>query len=263
MVYQEKQLKEKRQSSKLAIALAMQGKWKEAVEANKSILNVFPDDVDTFNRLGRAYLELGNFQDAKGAYQKALSLDTYNIIARKNITRLSNFDESGTTIEVHPHNVEPQFIEEAGKSGVANLIRLASPKIVARFVSGDKVYLKIEEGNLLIRSAQGDYIGQVEPKHSQRLIRLINGGNNYSAAIISATENKVTVIIREVYQHPSQIGHPSFPSRWVEELRQPVGDKTSRSELEDEGEESDLSGPETEPVEDFSRSFNETEEPEE
>ncbi len=55
MTYQgEEQVKLRRQSSKEAIALAMQGRWREAVAANMSIIGDFPNDVDAHNRLGRA-----------------------------------------------------------------------------------------------------------------------------------------------------------------------------------------------------------------
>ena len=38
------------------------------------------------------------------------------------------------------------------------------------------------------------------------------GGNKYIATIVNSSEEAVTVIIREVYQHPSQAGQTSFPS---------------------------------------------------
>ena len=59
MSYQEEErTRLKRQSSKHAIALAMQGRWREAVAANKSLLESFPNDVDAHNRLGRAYMDI-------------------------------------------------------------------------------------------------------------------------------------------------------------------------------------------------------------
>ena len=64
----------RRQSSKQAIALAMQGRWREAVAVNKSLIESFPSDVDAYNRLGRAYMELGEYSQAREAYQQALEL---------------------------------------------------------------------------------------------------------------------------------------------------------------------------------------------
>ena len=90
MVYQEEeQVRLRRQRSKQAIALALQGQWREAVEVNKSLTESFPNDVDAYNRLGRAYMELGEYSQAREAYSRAIELDPYNTIARKNLHRLA------------------------------------------------------------------------------------------------------------------------------------------------------------------------------
>jgi Flp pilus assembly protein TadD len=65
-----------RKMSEEAITLAMKGQWKEAIAVNRSIIEVVPTDVDAYNRLGKAYIELGEFDQAKEAYQKALKLDS-------------------------------------------------------------------------------------------------------------------------------------------------------------------------------------------
>ena len=42
-----------------AIKMATENRWQEAVAANLGIIEVFPSDVDAYNRLGRAYMETG------------------------------------------------------------------------------------------------------------------------------------------------------------------------------------------------------------
>ena len=60
MVYQaEDRAKVRRQQAEAAIQLALQGRWDEAANLNKSIIGVFPTDVDAYNRLGKAMTELG------------------------------------------------------------------------------------------------------------------------------------------------------------------------------------------------------------
>ncbi len=238
MSYQEEErTKLRRQSSKQAIALAMQGRWEEAVAANKSLLESFPNDVDAYNRLGRAYMELGEYSLAKEAYQRAIDLNPYNTIAQKNFNRLSHLGETMVSAEGGFDKVEPQqFIEEVGKAGVVNLYRSASPEILAKTVAGGRVNLKIDGPGLVVENSRGEYLGQVEPKHGQRLTKLMEGGNKYTTAILSATEDKISVIIREVYQHPSQAGRLSFPAKGVESPRPYVGDRVFRRELEYEEE---------------------------
>jgi hypothetical protein len=64
---------------------------------------------------------------------------------------------------------------------------------------------------LVVKSGDGMHLGEVEPKHNSRLMKLIKGGNKYVAAIFGMEANKMQVIIKEVYQHPEQNGIPSFP----------------------------------------------------
>ena len=238
MSYQEeKQVRLRRRGSKRAIALAMQGRWREAVAANKSLIESFPNDVDAYNRLGRAYMELGEYSQAREAYRRAMELDPYNAIAKKNLSRLSHLGEGTAGSEAGFHKVEPQhFIEETGKAGVVNLYRLAPPQVLARMVAGDRLYLKVDGASLVVRNGRGEYLGQVEPRHKQRLIKLMNGGNKYIATVISSTEEMMTIIIREVYQDPSQAGQLSFPPKVVERVHPYVGDRMLRRELEREEE---------------------------
>jgi tetratricopeptide (TPR) repeat protein len=234
MAYQEEeQVRLRRQRSKQAIALAMQGRWREAVAANQEIIASFPNDFDAYNRLGRAYMELGDYSPAKEAYRQALELDPYNIIAQKNLRRLSYLEGAEAGAGVDSDKAEPQhFIEETGKTGVVDLHHLAPQGILAKMVAGDRVYLKVDDSTLAVENGRGEYLGQVEPRHAQRLIKLLAGGNQYTAAIVSSAEDRVAIIIREVYQNPSQAGQLSFPSKGVESLRPYLSDKILRRGLE-------------------------------
>ncbi len=235
MSYQEqRQGRLKRLRSKQAIALAMQGRWHEATAANKSIIESFPHDVDAYNRLGRAYMELGEYPLAREAYNRAVELDPCNAIAAKNQRRLSHLGETMAGARGDSYHAEPQhFIEEMGKAGVVNLGHLAPAAVLVRMVAGVAVNLKIDGTNLVVESGGGEYLGQVEPKHAQRLIKLMQGGNEYRAAVVSSAEDKLTIIIREVYQHPTQAGQPSFPPRGAEKLQPYVGGRILRHELEE------------------------------
>jgi hypothetical protein len=236
MTYQEEeQSRLRRQASKEAITLALQGQWKEAIAINKNLIEKFPSDVEALNRLGRAHMELGEYRDAEAAYKKTLEIDQYNAIAQKNLQRLSYLKKSKTAVDTNTHKLEPQqFIEEIGKAGVVQLYNLAKPAVLARMVAGDIVNLKINENNLGVQSTRGEYLGQVEPRHGQRLVRLMRGGNRYSAAIVSSTDRAVTAIIREVYQDPTQLGQLSFPTRGIEAPRPDITDRVIRRELEQE-----------------------------
>jgi len=234
MSYQEEErTRLRRQSSKQAIALAMQGRWPEAIAANKSLLESFPNDAEAYNRLGRAYMALGEYSQARAAYEQAIALNPYNTIAQKNLDRLSHLGVAADSSAGGFHEVEPQhFIEEVGRAGVVNLVGLAPPGILAKTVAGTLVHLRIDGPSLIMENGRGEYLGQVEPKYGQRLIKLMEGGNKYTAAIISSTADAVAVIIREEYQDPFQAGRLSFLPRGSDSFRPYVGDRIIRRELE-------------------------------
>jgi tetratricopeptide (TPR) repeat protein len=228
----------KQQRSKEAIDLAMQARWQEAVAVNQAIVQDYSDDVDAYNRLGRAYLELGQYKQARQAYQNAVRIDPFNAIASRNIRRLNDIKETGPA-GVETEKVEPQqFIEEIGKAGVVTLVELAPKENRARVVAGDRVHLKLTGSVLTVVDTRGEYIGRVEAKHAQRLVRLMLGGNQYSATVVKSIADSVTVMIRETYQHPNQVGKLSFPPKGAEEFRAYGSDKLSTLETEGEEEES-------------------------
>jgi tetratricopeptide (TPR) repeat protein len=215
----------KRQKSDSAIRLAAAGRWEDAVQVNRDLLAIFPDDSETLNRLGKAYLELKRFAEAKEAYEHAVKTDPGNTIAQKNLQRLAQaIAASGATGARPPttgvHREKPAvapsaFIEETGKTGVTTLIKLAPVPVLAKLTAGDPVTLEVNSKSqvLLVKNEEGEVLGQVEPKLALRVIRLIEAGNRYVAAVTSVTERVLKIIIREIFQAPSQRGRLSFPPK--------------------------------------------------
>ena len=234
----------KRQRTEEAIALAMQSRWEEAVAANREIIDLFPDDVDAHNRLGKALGELGRYAEARQAYRRALEIDPTNAIAKKNLSRLAHAPEAEAvppppaTAKAGPANPE-LFIEETGKTGLARLQQLASRALLARIAAGDVVELRVDGPRLVVETARKEYLGLVEPRVALRLIRLIQGGNRYAAAVASLHETEGRVLIKEVHQHPSQAGKPSFPSKVSDGFRPYIKESLVKYELggEEEGED--------------------------
>lgn len=207
------QKKLRKDLAKKAINLALQNDWTGAVEANIDIVNKFDDDLEAYNRLGKALTELGKHQKAKDAFRNALKISPYNSIAQKNLDRLNKL---GNDISISGNTVlsTPQFlIEESGKSGLTALIDLAKWNVLLKLVPGHRVYLKANEGRLRILDSSETYLGTVEPKLSSRLIRLIDGGNHYEGTVMSVNEKELIVMIREIHQDPSQASITSFPTK--------------------------------------------------
>lgn len=243
MYQEEGQIRLRRLHTKQAVTLAMQGRWKEAIAINKGIVEDFPNDIDAYNRLGRAYIELGEYTLSREAYSRTLELAPHNSIAQKNLRRLSLLGERPADAVGDAGKAKPQhFIEETGKAGVVNLYRLAPEVVLAGMVAGDRVHLRIDGAGLIVENSGRQYLGEVEPRHGQRLVRLTEGGNKYSAAIVSVTEAKVTVIIREEFQHPNQADQLSFPPKGLGGLQPYVGDRILRRGLGREEEQTEEIG---------------------
>ncbi len=224
MVYQtEESARLRKQRTEQAIRLAMQSRWEEAVSLNLEILEATQQrDSDAFNRLGRACMALGRFKDARSAYSHALRLDPTNQIARKNLTALEKKAGSEADGASAPRDkVDPTlFVEETGKTGFTVLQR-PHKDALQRMTAGERVYLRREGNQLLAQDAAGEALGQVEPRIALRLIRFMDAGNEYAAAIAQTGNEHARIVIKETYQHSSQVGKLSFPSVTIDGTPRP------------------------------------------
>ena len=211
--------KARKDNAKKAVGLAMVSRWEEAVQLNGSILEDFPRDLEAYNRLGKALSELGRNREAKGAFRKALEVSPHNSIARKNLERLERLGDETSRPVVRGKAKPHVFIEESGKAGVTSLVTLGQPQLLLKLAPGYPVQLEADGTGLRVNENGGEYVGQVEPRLASRLAKLMKGGNRYEAAITSVGEGELTIIIREVYKDPSQLGIMSFPSRGAADNR--------------------------------------------
>jgi len=220
-----------------AIAQALASQWEEAVATNKQILSIFTQDIEAYNRLGKAYSELGQYAEAKWAYSQTLKLDPDNAIAQRNLERLSRLSDEQAVSAAGIERIDPRlFIEETGKTAATSLLSLAPAEEIAKLTPGDQVRLVPEGRRLLVQTARGTYIGQVEPRLGNRVVNLMESGNQYAAAITAIENGQVKIIIRETYQHPSQLGKVSFPAQGGagETIRAYIKDSVLRYDREDE-----------------------------
>jgi hypothetical protein len=196
--------------TKKAIDLAMQSRWEEAIAANRELIATFPDEADAHNRLGKALTETGKIKEARESYQRTLELEPSNTIARKNLDRLSQMRAKAEPDKAQQVDTS-LFIEEMGKTGVTSL-KPQNMKLLATLSAGDEVALKQIANRLTVETMSGEYVSDVEPKLALRLTKLMEGGNKYAAAVAGVTADNVRVIIKETFQHPTQVGKLSFPA---------------------------------------------------
>lgn len=213
MVYRDDDVtKMVREKTKQAIALAMGGGWQAAAAMNREILEVLPDDADSWNRLGKALMEQGDAAEAKQAFHRVLELAPANAIAKKNLDRCEAMSPGCSTT---PKKVfaAKAFISDSGKSAQVSLLSCADPHSRPMVSPGEAVALVPSGGTLAVHDQSGSYLGLVPPTIGHRLICLADGGNVYEGAIASASTEAVRLVLWETYQHPSQRSKTSFPSQ--------------------------------------------------
>jgi tetratricopeptide (TPR) repeat protein len=205
----------KRDKSIQAIAFASQGRWKEAVATNKELLKAFPDDVESLNRLGKAHSETGHYAAARKALERALKLSPSNNIAKKNLDRMAGLKDApisskfvGTTGRLAPQ----VFIDESGKSTTTTLLGVGVAAVLGQITSGDTVEFVVDGATVEVQNHVGQRLGRLEPKLAGRLIKLLDGGNKYLAAVASISGKNVTLVVRETYQSSKLKGYVSFPA---------------------------------------------------
>ena len=224
MVFQaEHGTRTKKQQADIAIQMALQGQWEQAVDVNRAILESFPAEVDAFNRLGKALTELGRYADASDSYTKAIEIDPLNPIARKNLSRLATLGKTAPkkkSKNAASQKLSPEmFIEERGKTTITELAQ-PDMDVVNQLTAGDLVKLERDKkGNVFVQTMAGERFGDVESRLGQRLVKLLDGGNEYVTAISSLHEDGVKLFIRETLQGPSQVGKLSFPPTVGEPVR--------------------------------------------
>ncbi len=220
MTRQDEKLRLHRRLQNQAVELAAKNRWDEAVEVNEQLISL-GESTDTYNRLGKAYFELGRLAEARDAYRNALRLTPNNLIARKNLDRIEELLARSAT-----HSVSLKagrqlvdlrlFITEVGKTALTSLIDVQRGPALAAVVTGEKVELRTDGRGVAVYDTEGTLLGRIEPKLAQRLGELMAGGNRYAAAVAHIDGRQLRVLIRETFQSPTQRGRVSFPGKLSE-----------------------------------------------
>lgn len=182
-----------------AIEAALCANWEAAVEINHKILCENPEDTDCLNRLGKAYLELGNSKKAAGVFRKVLKINRYDQIAARNLAR--TVQQSGSP-KKSTGKISPivNFLEEPGRTKLIQLVNLASCNILLKLDQADQITLCSKRRTIVALDSGGNYLGSLPDDVGHRLAMLIKGGNTYVAFIKSVTKNSLIIFARETHR---------------------------------------------------------------
>lgn len=233
----------RRSLDRQAVDLALKGEWERAAQVNRAILELFANDVEALNRLAKALIELGSYEEAGSVLDHLGEVAPYNNIARRNRARLEQMRGAADATARHARRAAgtPQlFIGESGKS--ATTLLRQTPRRPALVSPGDPVSLRLEHHALNVYADDGQYLGQVDPRLGHRLSRLIEGGNTYAAAVIGVNDEGISVIIHETHRDRSLQHVASFPTRAAplpEPRPEPDDDPADRLPADEESAEAD------------------------
>lgn len=229
-----------------AIAYANRGDWANAAEANTTMLYdglnsadladsedeqltigdlvAKSSDVETLNRLAKAEYELGNIEFARQIYQRVLSINENNPIAKR---MLSLLDHTETRASKPRKFADMRtFVVETGKSTITTMhidqatpIALVPGEIVEMRIVGshgdiEQEGIAVDAHAIDIFDASETLLGRLEPRLAQRIIDFMRQGNKYMAVVWRVSEHyhMIDLVIREAYRNPDSTGSVSFPA---------------------------------------------------
>lgn len=191
-----------------AIKAAVSKNWNEAVDLNTKILETYPEDISTLNRLGISYSMIGKNKKAEENFNKVLTIDPHNPIAKNNLVRLKANKSTGL---LNPFTQTVSFIEEPGKSKVVPLVSQAEPKIFSTLNIGEPVELDSCKHKVKVADAKNIFIGYLPDNISHRLLQLLKAGYKYKTVMKSVNPKAPQVFIQEIFAAKKLKGIPSFP----------------------------------------------------
>lgn len=199
-----------------AIKAAVNNDWQRAVQLNSQILENFPEDIPSLNRLGISLSMTNKIKDAIKTFEKVIELDSHNQIAKNNLQRLKIIKKAGNT---NPFSTKSfSFIEEPGKSKVIPLVNQGEPIIFSSLNIGEEVDLATSKHKVKAVTRANKFIGYLPDNISKRLIELIDAGYKYRTIMKSVNPKSPSIFVLETHTSKRLKGAPSFPLDEIDRL---------------------------------------------
>lgn len=221
-----------------AIDAAIHQNWELAIEKNKAILKIKKEDIDTFLRLGFAYLQINSLEEAKKYYKKALKLQPQHQVARENYERITILEKKGgKKVNKSSTMLDPNiFLDIPGKTKNISLVNVGQKQSVAQVSIGEEVFLKPKSHRIEFRTHSDAYLGSLPDDISKRILYFLKAKSEYHAYVKEASLNRVVVFIRETVLGKKVNHLASFPTQKNQPYNTPI-DQVEKDEAQAEAEE--------------------------
>lgn len=192
---------------KSAIKEASNQNWERAKQINLAILNQQKNNIETLNRLGIAYIKLGQKQNAIKCFTHVIKISPNNIISQKNLQKLhlAGDKKISNTID------KKYLVNDSSKS--INLKFELNKKISSldkEIGAGDSLIIKQKEDSISIYKDK-ILLNVIKHTIAKRISKLIKLGNKYSCTVIGSNEKYIRVNIKEIFKSESTTNIISFP----------------------------------------------------
>jgi tetratricopeptide (TPR) repeat protein len=157
-------LRQRRYMQNEAITYARNGNWEAAIDSSRQLLSSDPNDIETLNRLAKAYFENGELDNAEQTYQRVLEISEHNPIARRMVSLISR--TRSAPAKTREFVDMRMFAIETGKSTLTSLHIDTDAEI--SLVPGEKLTLRANTQPAKSTSPvqQIHYDGQKKPVQS-------------------------------------------------------------------------------------------------
>ena len=185
---------------KKAVEAALNLNWENAIKVNLEILKLGIKKAGVYNRLGKAYSELSNWQEAVKCFKKALEIDPINSVAEKGIENAKNKKRS-SSVRIDAH--KESLILDPSSSQIIQ-IHLNNPKI--------------DEEYRLVPSKKPSYFLLIRQKDNKKIKRISRTKLNLKPQI--NPDIMTAKIIEIVQEHSVQLKISSSVSAFKTEKQQ-------------------------------------------
>lgn len=226
------------QLEKHAIDAAVNTDWDEAVLTNKKIIQLDKHNLSAILRLGFAYLQKQDLDEAKKYYRKAIKIQSNNNVALENLERINVLQTKKTRKSSRSQiSLDPNlFLDIPGKTKSVALVNLGQKNVLAQLFIGQEAFLKAKNRKVEARTKENEYIGTLPDDLSRRLLVFLKAKSIYAAFIKEASLARITIFIREERKGNRVQHYISFPhniqSRINELKSEKEGDEESTETVE-------------------------------
>ncbi|MFC1756012.1 tetratricopeptide repeat protein [Patescibacteria group bacterium] len=177
---------------KKSIEAALRKDWQAAIELNQQILDKDTDNKNAKVRLGRAFIKVKKFSEAKKIFKEVLEIDPINSIALKNY-KLASEKNPDSKAEVDTENSTKVLIKEPGTTTQVGID--APDSLLATLEPGQKLTIKSYKTKLTFFLGKKE-IGSIKNGVSHAVYYAKKDGCDVVASVIKPNKTHFTVLLK-------------------------------------------------------------------